>query len=88
MQTNPMKTALAEGKVQIGTWLNLMRNPAILTLMKSAGLDYARVDMEHSSPSIETVADMAVLGRAISAAAKMALGLVIAVAGLFAALRA
>src|SRR5205085_2673864 len=65
MQTNPMKTALAEGKVQIGTWLNLMRNPAILTLMKSAGLDYARVDMEHSSPSIETVADMAVLGRAI-----------------------
>ena len=65
MQSNPMKAALAEGKVQIGTWLNLMRNPAILTLMKSAGMDYARVDMEHSSPSIETVADMAVLGRAI-----------------------
>ena len=65
MQTNPMKAALAEGKVQIGTWLNLMRNPAILTLMKSAGMDYARVDMEHSSPSMETVADMAVLGRAL-----------------------
>jgi len=65
MQSNPMKAALKEGKVQIGTWLNLMRNPAILTLMKSAGLDYARVDMEHSSPSIETVADMAVLGRAL-----------------------
>jgi 2-keto-3-deoxy-L-rhamnonate aldolase RhmA len=65
MQSNPMKAALKEGKVQIGTWLNLMRNPAILTLMKSAGMDYARIDMEHSSPSIETVADMAVLGRAI-----------------------
>ncbi len=65
MQSNPMKAALTEGKVQIGTWLNLMRNPAILTLMKSAGMDYARVDMEHSSPSMETVADMAILGRAL-----------------------
>jgi 2-keto-3-deoxy-L-rhamnonate aldolase RhmA len=37
----------------------------VLTLLKSAGLDYARVDMEHSSPSIETVADMAVLARAL-----------------------
>lgn len=36
-----------------------------LTLLKSAGLDYARVDMEHASPSIETVADMAVLARAL-----------------------
>src|SRR5919205_1580848 len=62
---NPMKAALAAGRVQLGTWLNLARNPAILTLLKSAGLDFARVDMEHSSPSIETVADMAVLARAL-----------------------
>jgi 2-keto-3-deoxy-L-rhamnonate aldolase RhmA len=62
---NPLKTALAAGRVQIGTWLNLVRNPAVLTLLKSAGLDYARVDMEHSSPSIETIADMAVLARAL-----------------------
>jgi 2-keto-3-deoxy-L-rhamnonate aldolase RhmA len=65
MKTNPMKAASAAGRVQIGTWINLVRNPAILTLLKSAGLDYARVDMEHSSPSIETVADMAMLGRAL-----------------------
>src|SRR5688572_5616083 len=65
LQSNPMKAALKEGKVQVGTWLNVTRNPAVLTLMKSAGMDYARVDMEHSSPSIETIADMAVLGRAI-----------------------
>src|SRR5215831_19361390 len=65
IKTNPMYAALAAGQVQIGTWINLVRNPAILTLLKSAGLDYARVDMEHSSPSIETVADMAVLGRAL-----------------------
>lgn len=62
---NPLKVALAEGRAQIGTWINLVRNPAILTLLQAAGLDYARVDMEHSSPSIETVADMAVLGRAL-----------------------
>ncbi len=65
IKTNPMRAALAAGEVQIGTWINLARNPAILTLLKSAGLDYARVDMEHSSPSIETVADMAVLSRAL-----------------------
>src|SRR5438105_4561535 len=62
---NPMRAALAANKVQIGTWINLARNPAILTLLKNAGLDYARLDMEHSSPSIETVADMAVLARAL-----------------------
>jgi 2-keto-3-deoxy-L-rhamnonate aldolase RhmA len=65
IKTNPLKTAIAEGRVQVGTWINLTRNPAILPLLKSAGLDYARVDMEHSSPSIETVADMAVLARAL-----------------------
>ena len=62
---NPMKAALAAGQIQIGTWINLVRNPAVLTLMKAAGLDYARVDMEHSSPSMETVADFAVLARAL-----------------------
>lgn len=60
-----MKAALARGELQIGTWLNLVRNPAILTLLKSAGLDFVRVDIEHSSPSIETIADMAVLARAL-----------------------
>jgi 2-keto-3-deoxy-L-rhamnonate aldolase RhmA len=65
IRSNPLRAALAAGKVQVGTWINLVRNPAILTLLQSAGLDYARVDMEHSSPSMETVADMAVLSRAL-----------------------
>ncbi|HEY7465287.1 MAG TPA: aldolase/citrate lyase family protein, partial [Dehalococcoidia bacterium] len=51
--------------VLYGTWVNMVRNPAILTLLKGAGLDFARLDMEHSSPSIESVADMALLARAI-----------------------
>src|SRR5438045_3151125 len=66
IKTNPLHAAVAAGRLQIGTWINLTRNPAILTLLKSAGLDYARVDMEHSSPSIETVADMAALARALN----------------------
>jgi 2-keto-3-deoxy-L-rhamnonate aldolase RhmA len=65
MKKNPLKTALSEGRVQIGTWINLIHNPAVLTLLKSAGLDYARVDMEHCSPSIETIAHMAYLARAL-----------------------
>ncbi len=43
----------------------MVRNPAILSLLKAAGLDFARVDMEHSSPSMETIADMALVARAI-----------------------
>src|ERR1700754_5269482 len=65
MEANPLRAGLERGELQIGTWVNLVHNPAILTLLKSAGLDYARVDMEHSSPSMETVADMAVLARAL-----------------------
>jgi len=65
MKANPLKAALAAGRVQIGTWINLIRTPSVLTLLKSAGLDYARIDMEHSSPSMETVADMAALARAL-----------------------
>ncbi len=65
MKASPLKAALAAGRVQIGTWINLIRTPSILTLLKSAGMDYARVDMEHSSPSLETVATMATLARAL-----------------------
>ena len=65
MQTNPMKQALKRGETQVGMWINMVRNPAILRLMKSAGLDFARFDMEHQSPSIETLSNMALLARAL-----------------------
>jgi 2-keto-3-deoxy-L-rhamnonate aldolase RhmA len=65
LKTNPFKTALSQKRVQIGTWINMVRNPSILTLLKSAGLDYARIDMEHSSLSMETLAQMAALSRAL-----------------------
>ena len=60
-----MRAGVARGELQIGTWINMARNPAILSLLKAAGLDFARVDMEHSSPSMETIADMALVARAI-----------------------
>jgi 2-keto-3-deoxy-L-rhamnonate aldolase RhmA len=65
MRANRVRAGVERGELQIGTWLNMIRNPAILPLLKSAGLDFARVDMEHSSPSIETIADMAVVARAL-----------------------
>lgn len=65
LKTNPFKANLAESRVQIGTWINMIRNPSILALLKSAGLDYARIDMEHSSLSMETLAQMATLSRAL-----------------------
>jgi 2-keto-3-deoxy-L-rhamnonate aldolase RhmA len=60
-----LQAALARGTVQIGTWINMIQTPAVLTLLQSAGLDYARIDMEHSPPSMTTIADMAVLARAL-----------------------
>jgi hypothetical protein len=65
MQTNAMKQALARGETQVGVWINMVRNPAILRLMKSAGPDFARFDMEHASPSMETLSNMALLARAM-----------------------
>jgi 2-keto-3-deoxy-L-rhamnonate aldolase RhmA len=65
MRANRVRAGVERGELQIGTWINMIRNPAILPLLKSAGLDFARVDMEHSSPSIETIADMAVVARAL-----------------------
>jgi len=65
VKRNPLRRALSEDRPQIGTWINMIRNPAVLRLLQAAGLDYARVDMEHSSPSMETIADMALLSRAL-----------------------
>lgn len=65
MRQNPLRAAVQRGELQLGTWINMVRSPAILPLLKAAGLQFCRVDMEHSSPSIETVADMAVVARAL-----------------------
>jgi 2-keto-3-deoxy-L-rhamnonate aldolase RhmA len=65
MNDNAYRGRAERGEVQIGTWVTMIRTPAVLTLLRAAGLDFARVDLEHSAFSIETVADMAGLARAM-----------------------
>jgi 2-keto-3-deoxy-L-rhamnonate aldolase RhmA len=63
MHTNAMKRALERGETQVGVWITMVRNPALLRLMKATGLDVACVDMEPASPSMETLSNMALLAR-------------------------
>jgi 2-keto-3-deoxy-L-rhamnonate aldolase RhmA len=65
MRDNAYRLRAERGEVQVGTWITMIRTPAVLTLLQAAGLDFARVDMEHSPFSMETVADMATLARAL-----------------------
>jgi 2-keto-3-deoxy-L-rhamnonate aldolase RhmA len=65
MNDNAYRARAERGEVQLGTWVTMIRTPAVLTLLQAAGLDFARVDMEHSPFSMETVADMATLARAL-----------------------
>jgi 2-keto-3-deoxy-L-rhamnonate aldolase RhmA len=65
MNDNAYRARAERGEVQIGTWITMIRTPAVMTLLQAAGLDFVRVDMEHSSFSMETVADMATLARAL-----------------------
>lgn len=44
----------------------MVHNPGILPLMKSAGLNFARLDMEHTGVSIETVSTLALVARSIN----------------------
>ena len=66
MNDNAYRDRSERGEVQIGTWLTMIRTPGVLRLLQAAGLDYVRVDMEHSSFSMETIADMAMLSRALN----------------------
>ena len=63
---NLYRARAERGDVQIGTWVNMIRTPSFLMLLRAAGLDFARIDMEHSPFSMETVADMAALARAMN----------------------
>lgn len=65
LRPNPMREGIARGEVQIGAWIDMVHNPAILRLMQASGLDFARMDLEHAMPSTETVAGFAMLARAL-----------------------
>ena len=65
MRGNPLRAGVERGEVQIGTWVTMVKNPAILMLLKSAGVDFARIDMEHASITMDVIADMAAMARAL-----------------------
>lgn len=58
MKPNPIKKALTENKVILGTMIVQVRTPAIMQLLAEYGLDYVFIDMEHGSYTLENAADL------------------------------
>jgi len=58
MKENSMKQKLARGDVVIGTWVRYLGCNALIQMVAQSGFDFVYIDMEHSSMSIETVADL------------------------------
>jgi 2-keto-3-deoxy-L-rhamnonate aldolase RhmA len=55
VRDNPVKQALKDGKVQVGTWIHSLGAPQLPQVLATAGFDYVQIDMEHSAFSIETI---------------------------------
>ena len=65
MRENGLQRGVDQGALLVGTWVTMIRNPAIMSLLKAVGADFVRVDMEHTGMSMETIADMALMARSI-----------------------
>ena len=57
MRSNTVKTALREGRPQVGTWLSLA-SPMAARFMARTGFNWLTVDIEHSPANWETAAQM------------------------------
>jgi 2-keto-3-deoxy-L-rhamnonate aldolase RhmA len=55
---NRLRARLAEGHTVVGTMLVELRQPAVLTMLANAGLDFVLIDNEHGPFSIETIAEL------------------------------
>jgi 2-dehydro-3-deoxyglucarate aldolase/4-hydroxy-2-oxoheptanedioate aldolase len=55
---NRIRAKLAEGRTVVGTMLVELRQPSVMTLLVSAGLDFVLIDNEHGPFSVETIADL------------------------------
>jgi 2-dehydro-3-deoxyglucarate aldolase/4-hydroxy-2-oxoheptanedioate aldolase len=58
MRNNPLKTALAAGRVQTGAIVGQFRSPEIARIYKAAGFDWIFIDTEHGCFDLETVQDV------------------------------
>ncbi|WP_178106740.1 HpcH/HpaI aldolase family protein [Pseudomonas mangiferae] len=65
VRPNPFTRDLNDGRCLLGTWLMSARHATMLNVLRLSGLDFVKVDMEHTPISLETVADMALLARAL-----------------------
>ena len=58
VKINRLKQALRRGELVVGSEISRLRSTDIPRIYAAAGLDFLYIDMEHSSFSMETVADM------------------------------
>ena len=58
MRKNPLKAALAAGRVQTGSIVGQFRTPEIARIYKAAGFDWVFIDTEHGGFDLETVQDV------------------------------
>lgn len=58
MIQNPVKKALLEGKVTLGTWIQL-GHPGIAEVLANAGFDWIAADCEHTDIEIKGFANIA-----------------------------
>lgn len=58
MRINPVKAALRQGKMQLGTNFGQMRSPEVARILKAAGFQWAFIDLEHGNFDLETVQDI------------------------------
>jgi 2-dehydro-3-deoxyglucarate aldolase/4-hydroxy-2-oxoheptanedioate aldolase len=62
-QPNPIKEALRQGEIVIGTMIIQARTPAFIQLFAQFGLQYVFLDMEHGPYNLETAADLILTAR-------------------------
>jgi len=58
MQSNPVKQALKEGKLQIGCTFSQLRSPEVAALLGAAGFHWTYLDAEHGGFNLETLQDI------------------------------
>lgn len=58
MRPNPVKLALKQGKVQLGTNFGQLRSQEVLKMLAAAGFQWAFVDTEHGGFDLETIQDV------------------------------
>lgn len=52
------KKKLTEKELVIGTWVNAIKDPQIVKIIATTGLDYLLIDAEHSGQTMASISDM------------------------------